>query len=299
MMYSSYGLNIRSELNLPELLPSELRGITPPDVIIELGEVSPVGLSEGNQLGPYLWVADQSLWLHVPDVARFLITNGNKIVIDPEPGIDEDSIRVFLLGSGFGALLFQRGYLVLHGNAISFGDKCMICLGHSGAGKSTLAAGFLQRGYDILADDVVPIDVDGCVLPGIPSIKLWQDAANKLGIETAQLRRTRPHLQKFKYMAPERWTGQRLPVRWAYVLNQHPKQEIHFDTIRGLRRFENFSEHIYRNQFMLGEQLKAHCMRISGQIAGHIHMSKVSRPTDGFDLDGLIDGILADIKTNP
>ncbi len=61
MMYSSYRLSIRSEQNLPELLPSELRGITPPDVVIELGEVSPVGLTEGNQLGPYLWVADQSL----------------------------------------------------------------------------------------------------------------------------------------------------------------------------------------------------------------------------------------------
>ena len=156
MRFSAYDLSIDSELAMPELLPGRHTGV--PDVHIRLGSVTVDGLPQGKQLGPFLWVAAETLWLEIPHIARFLISQGNEIIIDPEPGIDEDSVRVFLLGPVIGALLFQRGYLVLHGNAIRIGDQCLVCVGHSGVGKSTLAAGFMQRGYDILADDVVPVD---------------------------------------------------------------------------------------------------------------------------------------------
>jgi hypothetical protein len=190
MRFNAYNLNIKSELTLPELLPCLNTSV--PDVHIRFGSVRTDGLPHGEQLGPFLWVAAETLWLQIPHIARFLITQGNEIIIDPEIDIDEDSIRVFLLGPVIGALLFQRGYLVLHGNAIRIGDQCMVCVGHSGVGKSTLAAGFMQRGYDILADDVVPVDEFCQALPGFPRIKLWQDVADKLAINTTDLRRLRP-----------------------------------------------------------------------------------------------------------
>ncbi|MEY2631638.1 MAG: hypothetical protein RIR00_292, partial [Pseudomonadota bacterium] len=157
-MYSAYNLKIASDLPLPELSLLPEADAQSPDVTISLGAVQPEGLPDGQQLGPFLWTSPSQLWLQVPHVARFLVSHGTEIRVDPEPGIDEDSLRVFLLGSAFGALLFQLGYLVLHGNAIRIGDQCMICVGPSGAGKSTLAAGFMQRGHTILADDVVPVD---------------------------------------------------------------------------------------------------------------------------------------------
>jgi hypothetical protein len=182
MRYSAYLLSIDSEIALPELSVDSAGSEEAPDVIIRLGDVNPDGLPEGLQLGPCLWVGRDRLWYHVPNVARFLVQDGNSIRIDPEPGADDDSLRLFLLGSALGALLMQRGYLVLHGNAIRVGNQCLVCVGDPGAGKSTLAAGFMQRGYAVLADDVVPVD-EGCrALPGFPRIKLWQDAVDKLGI---------------------------------------------------------------------------------------------------------------------
>ena len=231
MTYACYGLTIVSDLALPELLgagadvdardPADVAGVADADIRIRLGEVSSDGLPDGEQLGPFLWVTPDRLWLRVPEVARYLVSGGDSIVIAPEGDADEDSLRVFLLGSALGALLFQRGLLVLHGNAIRIDDACMVCVGPSGSGKSTLAAGLMQRGHEILADDVVPVDDECRVLPGFPRLKLWEDAAGRLDIETAGLRRIRPHLEKYNFPIHDRYAGWPLPVRWVYILGSH------------------------------------------------------------------------------
>jgi len=300
MQYTSYGLTIQSPIPLPELVPlidrPESAGA---DVVIRIGQVNKDGLDEGKQLGPFLWVNHNTLWLRVPDVARFLVRDGHEIVIDPEPGIDKDSIRVFLLGSAFGALLFQRGYLVMHGNAIRIGDQCLICVGHSGAGKSTLAAGFMQRGYEILADDVVPVNEDCHALPGFPRIKLWQDAADKLRIDTRELRRIRPEMEKYNRPVLNQFANKPLPVRWIYILGSHHAAEIKLEAIRGLHRFQPLRNNTYRVRFLDGMSLKAEHLKLCGKLAGKIHLSRVTRPEQGFELDALMDRILADIHDNP
>ena len=88
MHTTCYGLTIASALALPELPPDTT---TPadraPDVTIGFGVIDPAGLPGGKQLGPFLWVSDDALWLQVPEVARFLIRDGKRITIDPAPGI--------------------------------------------------------------------------------------------------------------------------------------------------------------------------------------------------------------------
>ena len=299
-LYTCYGLIINSELALPELLTypitsHETRQI---DVDIICGKINSQVLLDCKQLGPYIWATDNSLLLEVPHIARFLICDGRHITIDPTPGIDEDSIRVFLLGSGLGVLLFQRDFLVLHGNAIRVGDKSMVCIGHSGTGKSTLAAGFAKRGYDIIADDVVAVDNNCNVMTGFPRLKLWQDAAEQLGIDTSELRRVRPELQKFNYPLKGRFAHQPLPVCWVYILNIHIEPCIKFESIRGMERFNPLRNNTYRVRFMEGQLLRAQHLKRCGQLAGRIHLSRVSRPDDGFELEALIDGILADIEAN-
>ncbi len=300
MRYTAYNLSIDSEIDLPELLPVEAGNAESADVKIHFGPLAPGGLADGQQLGPFLWAAPESLWLQVPQVARFLVSNGNDICIDPEPGIDEDSIRVFLLGSAFGALLLQRGHLVLHGNAIRIGDQCMVCVGRSGAGKSTLAAGFLQRGYEILADDVVPVDSDCRAVPGFPRIKLWQDVADHLNIDTAGLRRIRPNLEKFNYPIALAADTPPLPIRWVYILGSNNVfQEFRIEPIQGLHRFQPLRNNTYRVRFLDGMELKPEHMKLCGQLAGKIHLARVTRFNKGFMLERLIDCLLADIAENP
>ncbi|WP_295449741.1 hypothetical protein [uncultured Thiodictyon sp.] len=300
MNYTCYGLALVSDLALPELLAADPRAAgSEPDVQIRLGQVADEGLPQGRQLGPYLWVTPRQLWLRVPRIARFLVSDGNLITIATEPAGDADSIRVFLLGSALGALLLQRGLLVLHGNAIRIGDRCMVCVGQSGVGKSTLAAGFLRRGYEILADDVTPVDADCRALPGFPRIKLWQDSAARLGIDTAALRRIRPELEKFNYPLTDRFTGQALPIRWVYVLGTHRLADTHFESIRGLERFTPLRNNTYRVRFLEGMALGREHLQLCGKLAGRVQLAQIMRPERGFELDALVERILADIAANP
>lgn len=298
MRYNAYNLTIDSELALPELTPSTYDSAF--DVHIHFGELPKDGIQGGKHLGPFLWTNDHALWLKVPEVATFYVTNGNEIIIDPAPGIDEDSIRVFLLGSAFGALLFQRGYLVMHGNAIRIGDQCMICVGHSGAGKSTLAAGFMQRGYDVLADDVVPVNEACEAIPGFPRIKLWQDVADHLKIDTAPLRRIRPEMEKFHLPLVHDFGKQPLPVRWIYILNTNEShQDIDIEPIQGMQRFLPLRNNTYRVRYLEGMAMKQSHLQLCGKLAGKIRLGRVTRPRKDFQLDQLIDRLLADMAENP
>ena len=175
----------------------------------------------------------------------------------------------------------------------------MVCVGQSGAGKSTIAAGFLGRGFDILADDVVPVDGIGSALPGFPRIKLWQDTADRIGIDTSGLRQVRPNMEKFSYPLGDRFADRSLPIRWVYVLSEHDESDTRIESIHGLQRFRHLLNNTYRERFMGAPTLKEQHLQHCSNLAGRIHLSRLIRPDDGFGLEGLVDAILADIEANP
>ena len=292
--YSCYDLVIRSTIEIPEMLPL---AATPkaPDVRIVQDAVDPDGLKGGAQIGPFLWASPDTVQLHVPEVARFCISGGQTIVFDPEAGADADSIRVFMLGSALGALLFQRGHLVLHGNAIEIGDACMVCVGPSGAGKSTLAAAFMQRGHRLIADDVVPLDDECRAISGFPRVKLWQDAADRMGIGSTGLRRIRPQMLKYNLPVCDRFVREPRPIRWVYLLNTGNGPTITVEAVCGMDRFRPLYRNTYRVRFLENMALTPQHLRLCGKLAGRIRMRRIVRPDRGFQLDALADRILADV----
>jgi hypothetical protein len=293
MYYSAYQLLIHSELPLPELIVVDRAAQV--DVTIRFASVSPDGLEGGKQVAPHLWATENELYLDITDVARFLISNGNEILIEPAAGADDDSIRLFLLGSAFGALLFQRDLLVIHGNSVRIGEQCLICVGPSGMGKSTLAAAFMRRGFDILADDVVPVNKEGEALPGFPRIKLWQDAAQQFAIDTAELCRVSP--QTDKYNLPIQAMEQKaLPVRWVYILRNDDVDEISIEPISGMEKFLPLKNNTYRVRFLEGMELKSQHLGMCGKLAGQIKLARITRPKKGFVADKMVDAILNDIE---
>src|SRR5215213_168075 len=150
--YTVFGLRVRSALELPELF--QAKGEGEPDVRIETGSI------DAPESAPGLSARDGGLLLTVADAGRFLISQGRTIRVEALNGVDPRNVRLFLLGSAFGALLHQRGLLPLHANAIEVDGTAVAFMGASGAGKSTLAAWFHDRGYRIIADDVCVVRFD-------------------------------------------------------------------------------------------------------------------------------------------
>lgn len=300
MRYHAFSLVFDCDIPLGDLLPpAGTDEHVPPDVQIRLLPVDDPVSAGATQQGPFLWTRGQVLWLRVPGVAWFKVSDGAHIVVEPDAAVDEASLRLFLLGSPLGALLAQRNLLVLHGNAIRIGDHCMVCVGPSGVGKSTLAAAFMQRGHSVLADDIVPIDADGRALAGYPRIKLWQDAADQLSIGTAALQRVRPALQKFHVPLASAFAGDSLPVRWIYVLSRYNLSEVALEPITGLDRFLPLRDNAYRMQFVDAMALGGTHMRLGAALAGRVRMAQVRRPRDGNSLDAMVDTLLADIEQHP
>jgi hypothetical protein len=157
----------------------------------------------------------------------------------------------------------------------------------------------MQRGHDILADDVVPVDQDCSALPGFPRIKLCQDTADRLGIDTKNLRRITPDVEKFNYPLFNQFAQQPLPVRWVYILNSHNAAETLLEPIVGLQRFRPLRDNTYRLVFLQDMALKAEHLQLCGKLAGQIRLARITRPEQGFELDTLIDRILSDIAENP
>ncbi|AVO54517.1 hypothetical protein [Ectopseudomonas mendocina] len=296
ILHKAYGLSIGTDLSLPELSSMSPDAVDCVDVEIrQMTLDAPERYGALQQMAPFLWASRTCLWLQVPGVVTFLVREGRQILFDPVAGVDEDSIRVFLLGSAIGALLMQRGLLVLHGNAVRIGDRCLICLGHSGAGKSTLATAFSLRGYEILADDVVPVTADGWVLPGIARAKLWADSIAHLGIEAAGLQRIRPMLEKFSLPLERSPALEPIALGALYILDKHNLASPTIQTLQGVQRFEKLCEHNYRPRFIDAMGLQAQRFSLCAAVAGKVKVKQLMRSSSAFDVDSLVDRILADM----
>ncbi len=127
--FQAYGLSISSVIDLPELKPGHFSG--QPDLSIVEGSIRGDDV-HAREHGAGFWIGETDFVFHVSGVARYRVQEGRQITVEPAASAHEDSIRLFLLGTALGAALMQRGFLVLHGNAIRIGDSCLICLGPSG-----------------------------------------------------------------------------------------------------------------------------------------------------------------------
>ena len=99
--YDLFGLRIRSGMPLPDLVEAEhAAGV---DVEIALGPVAAPAADAKSVWG--LTRDGDGAVLTVEGVARFAIDCGARIRVDPAPGASGRDLRLFLLGSAFGALL--------------------------------------------------------------------------------------------------------------------------------------------------------------------------------------------------
>jgi hypothetical protein len=201
--YCISGLEVWSEVELPGAIPTVAQR-TSPEVLLRRGYV-PSDLREATTSGPNWMMTTTQFLLQVPDVVRFLITEGRQITFTVAPGVEEHDALIFLLGSAFGILLHQRGLMVLHASAVAVGGKAVLFCGRSGAGKSTLAAGLGAQGYPFMTDDICVIGFDASGAPIVHPdgrlLKLWAQAVEQLALDKQCGAAVRSQIEKY-YVTP-------------------------------------------------------------------------------------------------
>ncbi len=179
--YHAFGLIIESDIPMEELLLTE---VDISDVKINKGRV-PDELEDALVNTETFKVSKNEYLASIKEVGKFYVAKGNYILYEPMDGLDIEKIKLYLLGSCMGAVLYQRGILPLHGSCIKTADSAVIITGISGAGKSTIAAALRQKGCLSLSDDVVAVNfIDNTLwaIPSYPGIKLWEDALIRMNI---------------------------------------------------------------------------------------------------------------------
>ena len=293
--YCAYGLNISSEISCPELSP----GTGKADLHIRHGEIEGFS-SDISHSNFHFQTSTNRIIMDIKNVARYLISEGNAILISRYPKSNDAEIRLYLLGSVMGTILLQRGILPLHGNGIVYNGECIIFLGHTGRGKSTLSAAFRKRGYSLMSDDICAIktypDKRPLVYPGIPHIKLTQEVAKKLGEQYEKLKQITP--SENKYILPVKNEFLHRPVTLAriYILNIHDNDNIKLLPVNGVESIKVIKNHTYR-KFILRNLGKASIhFKMCGFVARDTPVTRVIRPRNKFLLDELIELLEKDFK---
>lgn len=289
--YSAFGLIISSEIECPELIIADGEA----NVYVKYGS-APISLNNPMFSGVRFQTNGQEFLLIVDNIARYYVSNGNSIIVDTLPNADISAIRLFLLGSAFGAIIHQRGLLPFHGSSIKIGDSAIVLSGLSGAGKSTLAAAFLQKGYSILADDVSVVSFDEkghpIVYPSYPQMKLWTDSMLKLGKDPLNHVKVRQQIEKHYIPTTDNFWDKPLHLKKIFIITSSNLGELKVEQIKGIEKFSLLKTHTYRFNFVAGKQMQEKHFKSFELLTKTVDVFKLTRPTGKFIFDDLINLVL-------
>lgn len=297
VIYKAFGLTISSDYDLPEL-PLVNKCDSPTDIIIVKVDLSQIWADESNS-NDYFVVKENFVLFYVPDVAIYLINNGNEIYVSPIPGAAEDQVRMFILGTCMGVLLMQRKVLPLHGSAIVINERAYAIVGDSGAGKSTLASAFLKKGYPLLSDDVIPVTLSEddipIVTPAYPQQKLWLESLNEFGIESKHLRPIIDRETKFAVPVLDQFFAKPAVLAGIFELTRIDDDDIIVSQIQSLEGLSTLFYHTYRNFLVERMDMMEWHFNITAKMMDHLNIYQISRPKTRFTANELVDLILSKI----
>ena len=251
--YKIFGLQISSEIPLPELIPSISDAI--PDVSIRLDNI-PKEIIDPRISGVLYQAKPGYFLLNIKGTVRYLVKKGKEIIISPEKDSLNSVIRHFLYSTPFAALLYQRGFLVLHASSFINKGQAIILAGASSSGKSSLAVALHQKGYPILSDEIVAISKDESgilwVQPGIPEVYLWDQAAKELKLKIESLMPYRDGIKKYIYRVDQDFPMASAQLKMIFSLNRDNKPHHQIRLLQGKERILALLRSTYLSRLVEG-----------------------------------------------
>lgn len=293
--YFLSGLHVHSELDLPELsqLVTEGDNLSSQQARIRLGTV-PETLPNAEHRYGYQ-VNHKDALFDIPDVARYLIKDGNEILVDPASSADERDVRLFLLGSAFGMLLHQRGILPMHASAIEVDNRCILFTGQSGAGKSTMAAFLRKEGYRVLTDDVCAITFDNngqpLAWPGFPRVKLWSDTLHALKQKTEDLVPDGMRADKYHLPLNDTFSKHPLPITHIYSLREHSHSASEIELLSTQDAVTTIVDNVYRNGVLHSKKYKLQNFQLCMSLAQKTNVFQLSRCKNFDGMNEVLSGL--------
>ncbi len=299
-VYKTYGLVIASELILPELAVTSATEV--PDITI-LAQPVPEVLAGASYSDSYFQVAGDICQVDANGVARYRIEEGQRILVDAQPGVAAGDVRLYLLGSALGAVLHQRHCLPLHVSSVVTPNGVWAFTGNSGAGKSTLAAALHYRlGWPLFSDDVGVIfseKSDQLLFhSGPPRLKLWQDALEHLDISQNGLMPDLMRINKFHLQVEtgfEQYPRQLSALVWLERARRNEAASI--VPVEGAQIFQYVLGAIYRDNFARQLNDMQRLFHQCGELARRLRIYRYRRPWQLEKFESSLGPLLKEIQS--
>jgi hypothetical protein len=236
---------------------------------------------------------ENGVMLRVKGVAGFRVNPGaDRVVVQPEEGVDPLLLRAHLFGSVLAILCYRRGLFPLHGSCVLLDGEAVVFSGASGAGKSTLAAALARRGHPLLSDDVCAIDLSNpmrpMLRPAFPRVKLLADAIScfQMGEAIAYSQAAQGPKGHFGMAAiqPVEAIQQPVPLGAIYALDTPPGDRASRSIVRGKNAFVFIESQAHRG--WMGRNLG-----LCEQLFGHVAMLAATVPVYRLDRPSALDRV--------
>jgi hypothetical protein len=287
-------LAVGGDLPLSELPESG----APPDIVIRRGP-----MPEGGTVPIQQWPDGEGrAWLSIargaggyrvslPDLECVISPDGRAITFDAAARLSVSALAHLLLHQVLPLAVSRTGRLVLHACAVDTPRGALAFLGESGAGKSTLAASFCRRGFALVADDALAIDLRGVdigVWPTADGLRLWDDMSEAapagIGGQSGVAGKRR---------APAALATDRSPLARVYLLaTSGDERAVVTEVPPAPARIEMLS-HLFRLDVTDREESRRLFDAVH-RVASDVPARRVAYP-DGLEhLDAAVDAILGD-----
>lgn len=205
-------------------------------------------------------VAENRVLLRPQDAAPIIVSDGNDITVEHSPYSCYLNQKSYILGSAFGAILQQRGDLVLHACSVTQGNEAIIICGKSGRGKSSTLFELLSRGFSYASDDVSRIsfkDRSVIVYPSYPEVRLWDSSLERYPLTSISKNLVKESGAEKKYALKQdaNFNNQISKVRAIVHLSYEPSAKPVLNRVYGKDVFSILRNNIYRKAFLTGSCL--------------------------------------------
>ena len=188
-LHSAFGGVLRSAIALPEL-PRAAAGASPDwtfEVVDRLAPVRDARECGRERLadGVHVRLVRHALGARVEydDTGTFDVDAGGRAIRwERRDGVPEEAVRTDLISRVLATALHVAGTPVLHGSGVVADGRALAFLAPKLHGKSTLATALVRAGALLLSDDALPVEPGSPprARPGVHSVRLWNDAAERL-----------------------------------------------------------------------------------------------------------------------
>lgn len=254
--YRLYGLDIQSDLELPQLVAISQKDMRAEQTILIEQKAFPERLridadsyyGFNQQIG---YISNLCCYLYIEGGARISYEVKNKNYTN--------YLGSYILGWAMAMLLHQRGLLAIHCSCLKNEQGALLISGNSGAGKSTITTRLLDKGFQLMADDVAAVSVGDPKLsmayPAFPYQKLCRDVAEKQSIPLEDMLYIDE--MKDKYLKPYEgnFSCDPAPIKALVLIKKMPKEEFRCKELTGVDRWNACVDALFLAP-ILGQRLR-------------------------------------------